>query len=131
MRTVALALALAALAVVPTVGAVPPSPVVLLVYRLHDDSSLLAWTPVPDASHYVVYRGLTLATMEPLTMTQQAYFIDEEPFDAVVYYGVTASDGSIESDMIWASADGSAHGGCVAAGPGGKLSVNVKNCVTY
>lgn len=131
MRTLVLVLAVAALVVVPSAGAVPPSPALLLVYRLHDDSSLVAWGPVPDAAHYVVYRGFSLDAMEPVTITQHPYFVDEDALKGYVFYGVTASDGTIESGMIWASADGSSKGGCVAAGPGGKISVNVKNCVSY
>lgn len=131
MRTVALALALAALVVVPTVGAVPPSPDVLLVYRMYDDSSLLAWTPVPEAAYYVVHRGASLDSMAAVAMTREPYFLDTETLDVFDYYGVTASDGTRESEMIWTSTDSSSPGGCVAAGPGGKLSVNVRNCIPY
>lgn len=130
MRTVLLALALAAMTVAPVASSMPPNPAVLLVYRAHEESTLLAWSAVPDAHHYVVYRGDSLETMQVIGLSEQPYFLDEAPPTGTLYYGVAASDGALESDRIWSSSD-SAKGGCVTAGPGGKLTVSIQNCVRY
>lgn len=130
MRTVLLALALAALTLAPVAASMPPNPAILLVYRAQEESTFLAWSVVTDAHHYVVYRGDSLQTMEVIGLSEQPYFLDEAAPTGTVYYGVTASDGALESDMIWSTSE-SAKGGCVTAGPGGKLTVSVQNCVNY
>lgn len=127
MRTVGVAI-LCAVLLAPACLASPPNPALLVVQEMTDGTRLLLWSPVTEAQLYIIHRGPTLETMEPIMSTEQTYFLDDAPLGGESAYGVSVWDGKSFSDLISTQSSG---GNCASVRPDGKFSVTASNCVNY
>ena len=130
MRVFLLAVIALALVVPSTVHAqgAPAKPDWVIGLRTADGEIALVWTPVPAATGYIVYRGPSLVTLQPIAMVTASFFIDTSPAPGVVWYGVASTDGVGTSDPHEFNA-GHDGANCVDSN-GGKVAVNAQACTS-
>lgn len=94
-----------------------------------DGGTFLSWSPAnePGAS-YVVYRGLTPDSMEPIAKTAATSYYDSRGnAGGVLYYGVSVLRDGIESEPTILKTDSRAA--CLTVSMSGSVAVRPANCM--
>lgn len=128
----ALVLLLVALlaSVAPSAGAYydPNRPATLVAVQGLDGSNYLAWSPVPGAAAYVIYRGLDPRSMEPVATTDGVFWQDTTaPPGAVYHYGVKVLGSSADVEPIVTES----RSECIGVSRNLTVSVTVQNCIKW
>lgn len=130
MRVVLLAALVLALVVPHTVHAqgAPARPDDVLSIRTPSGAIVLVWTPVPEATGYVIYRGTSLVALQPIEVVSTSFYLDLTPHPGVVWYGVASTDG-VNTSQPHNTNTGQDGEACVENN-GGKVWVNAGSCVS-
>src|SRR5439155_24238109 len=103
------------------------SPDVTLSVRTSSGTIALAWTPVPSASGYVLYRGPSPTDLEPFDVVADSFYIDTSPAPGITWYAIASTDG-VNLSQSHSTNTGRDGQECVSSS-GSHVTVNQQSCV--
>lgn len=129
MRFLLLACLASALVLPATVHAqgTPERPDTIIAVRAGHGEIALVWTPVPTAVGYVIYRGPSLVTLQPIAIVSTSYFFDPSP-SPDIWYGVASTDLMGHVSTPHSTNTGQQGQACVSSN-GDKYEVHAEGCV--
>lgn len=129
LRRFAFVLAVLGLAL-PSVGAQPPPPDIVWASHIPlAGTTLLFWGPVAEADSYIIYRGASPDSLEPIGETSATYWLDENAPSHRIYYGVSAvNEGGASSQSSVGVPGGK---GCYAYVTGTSPQADLTGCVRF